>query len=102
MKDKHYELKDYTIIKEKVDYAYSLLVNEDKDAFIYITHNLYDLLNEYNPDFAIKVYNNFKQLQIKFEDDDENVFELAKEKYSRLFDEYLNNIIVDINEHHGY
>ena len=102
MKNNHYEYKDYELIERSIRKAESLLRSKNKDAFTYITHNLFDVINVFDSSFAIKVYNNFKQFQINLIDNgDEGVYEKAIIRFDELLSEYLHNIVVDLNEHHG-
>ena len=101
MKDNHYESKDYQLISKAYQVGLSYLSSRDKRAFTYILHNLYDAIYTYDPSFALKMYNNMKEFQIHFLDDDVEIYDKAKKKYEDLFYEFFQNMLVDINEHHG-
>ena len=102
MRDNHYELKDYTYIKNMSDHALSLLKDGKGSAFKYILHNLYDGIYHFDASFALKLYNNIKQFQIKYEDvDKEDIFPAVIKRFNEIMDEYFQNVLVDINEHHG-
>ena len=93
MKNNHYEYKDYEILKRYFDKSLSLLSSQREEAFIFILHDFYNLLCDYDPMFAGKIYGAIKECQ-----NDKN-FDVAIKKLHSLIDEYFQNIIVDINEH---
>lgn len=103
MRDNHYEARDYTFLKSLSDKGESLLKAHHSGAFRYILHNVYDAIYHFDASFALKLYNNMKEYEIHLVDDnDESIYDKALSRYQSLMDEYFQNVIVDINEHHGF
>jgi len=103
MKNCHYELKDYQELQINEKTAISMLKKHNDDGFEFILHNLYDQLRGFDPRLAERLYDEFKNYQIRFvDDDDESVFEVAITRLNEMLKPLYHNMVVDLNEHNGY
>ncbi len=96
MRDNHYEASDYTILNELYLKGAKLLKSHHSEAFHYILHNFYSVLSRFNPRISEKLVIAIKQYECSGD------YDKALKKYQELMDEYFQNVIVDINEHHGF
>ena len=102
MRDRHYEANDYSLIKERIDYAYSLFESCNDNAFEYVYNNLAKFLGGFNPEIGVRISKIFKQIKKDTEGKEkEEAYKIAMEKFNVIFTEYFRHIAVDISEHYG-